>query len=278
MMYELVSKQGESSMSIGETGVDAQNRQEQAQSQHEAAALQQEEADEAKLNSGSLFGSICHIIDDVTGDIAHGRLFDAPADAVSGVVNTVDSPHLFEQLEQLAPQVAEYVGIAAAIVGGAALTAASCGTGGIVVAAVVIALSASGMFVGATHCLGKDSAYIGLGLDVTGAVISLGASSALVANGALQAASAAADGISGATDVVAGAASIVVGNQQADVVDDTADVQQAMQAMNRNQRIATDLVTGLKNAQQSNKSALQVLAGAAQTYNQSLTVASTGKA
>jgi hypothetical protein len=278
MMYELVSTQGQTAMSIGQVGVDAQNRQEQTQAQQEASALKQEEADEASLETGSLFGSICHIIDNVTGDLVHGRLLDAPEDAVTGVVNTLDSPKLFTQIEQVAPEVAEYVGVAVAIVGAAALTAATCGAGGVVVAAVVIALSASGMFVGATQCAGKDSAYIALGLDITGAVVSMGASSAMIANGALQAATAAADGISGATDVIAGVSSIALGHQQADVVDDTANVQQSMQAMNRNARIVADLVAGLKNAQQSNKNALQVLAGAAQTYDQTLTLASAGKA
>lgn len=39
-----------------------------------------------------------------------------------------------------------------------------------------------------------------------------------------------------------------------------------------------DLVAGLKEAQTSNKNALQVLAGAAQTYDQTLTLASAAKA
>jgi hypothetical protein len=163
MMFALVAKQGQNQQASGEVGVRAQNEQQQSQVQQEAAALKQQEADEAKLNCGSLFGSIFHVIDSVLSDVTHGKIFDAPGDAVSGAVNIVDSPQLFTQLEKLAPQVAEYVGIAAACVGAAAFTAATCGTGGIVVAAVVIALSAGGMFVSDTKCFGKDSAYIGLG-------------------------------------------------------------------------------------------------------------------
>jgi hypothetical protein len=278
MMFALVAKQGQSQMASGEVGVRAQNEQQQSQAQQEAAALKQQEADEAKLNCGSLFGSIFHVIDSVIGDVTHGRIFDAPADAVSGAVNIVDSPELFTQLEQLAPQAAEYVGIAAACVGAAAFTAATCGTGGIVVAAVVIALSAGGMFVSDTKCLGKDSAYIGLGMDIAASVVSCGASMSMDVDAAMKVASAGAQVVSGATDVVGGAASIVVAHQQADVMDDTANVQQAMAAITRNQRMVAVLIAGMKDAQQSNTSALQTLGGAVHTYNQTLTLASAGKA
>ena len=165
MMYELVARQGEMSLESGETAVDAGARAEQVTGERQDAAIEQEEADEAKMNS-------------------HGFLAD---------------------LESLAPKIAEYLGIAAAAVGAAALTVASCGTGGIAVAAVVVAVSATGMVASDTHCFGKDSAYIGLGLELTGAVFSLGASSGMVASGALQTVSAVADGASGAADVVAGA-------------------------------------------------------------------------
>ena len=277
MMFKLVSKQGEMSMASGEIGVDAETRQQQAQSAREAAALKQQEADEAKLDSGGLLGEIGHAFEDMGKDLLEGNIGGLAEDTISDAVNIVDNPHFGAQLEAIAPAVAEYVGIAAAIVGAAALTVCTCGAGGAVVAAVVIALSASGMVVSKTGCLGKDSAYIGLGLDVAAAVVSFGASSAMLANGAIQTASAVADGVSGATDVVAGAASVVVGHEQADVVDDTADVQQTMQQINQNARLTADLVAGLKAAQDSNKHALQVLSSATQTYNQTLTLASAAK-
>lgn len=278
MMYELVAKQGNSAMASGEIGVDTQNREQETEAQNEATALKQQEADEAKLETGSLFGSICHIFDSVGTDLAHGRIEDIPGDVICGAVNTLDSPHLLQQLEDVAPQVAEYVGIAAAVIGGAALTAATCGAGAVVVAAVVIALSASGMFVSTTKCLGKDSAYIGLGLEVASVVVSCGASSGMAADSALQSASEVADAASGGADIAAGASTVETGHEQANIVDDSANVQQTMTTMNRTARIVADLVAGLKDAQQSNKSSLQILSGAAQTYDQTLTLASAGKA
>jgi len=279
LMYELVAKQGQSSMATGQIGVDAQTRSQQGQRARQEAALQQQEADEAKLDTGGgLFGAICHAFVDVGKDLLEGNLVTLPVDSTSDLVNMVDDPHFVAQLEAVAPEVAEYVGVAAAIVGAAALTVASGGTAGIVVAAVVIGLSASGTVVAKTQCLGKDSAYIGLGLEAAGAALSLGASSGVAATGALGTASSVVSGASGAADVLAGASTVVVGHEQADVLDDTADVQQATVAMNRSARMVADLVAGLKEAQTSNKNALQVLAGAAQTYDQTLTLASAAKA
>jgi hypothetical protein len=274
MLYTLVAQQGTSSMSAGEVGVDAATRQQHDVAQRQETALKQEEADEAKLDSGGgLFGAICHVFEHLGDNLVHGRIADAGADAVSDVVNTVDSPHLLAQLEELAPQVAEYVGVAAAVVGAVAITGASGGTGGIAVAAVVVALSASGMLAEKTHCFGKASDAIGLGLEVASAVVSFGGSSAMAADGALRTASAVADGVAGGTGAIAGASSIAVGNVRADALDDAADVRMATQQMNRNARLVADLVAGLKDAQQSNKNALAALAGAAQTYGQTLTLA-----
>ena len=279
MMYELVAKQGQSTMATGEDGVTSATKTQQADSQQQAAALKQQEADEAKANSGGgLFGEICNVFSDIGRDLEHGDITDIPVDAVSDTVNIVDNPNLLSQLEQLAPQVAEYVGVAAAVVGAAALTGATAGTAGIVVAAVVIGLSASGMVAEKTHCFGAASAYIGMGLEVAGAITSFGASSAMVADSAMTTASAAVDAASGTSDVLAGASTIVVGHEQAAVVDDTADVQQATMAINRNARLVSDIVAGLKSAQQSNTNALQALAGASQTYGQTLTLASAAKA
>jgi hypothetical protein len=100
----------------------------------------------------------------------------------------------------------------------------------------------------------------------------------MAADSALQSASEVADAASGGADIAAGASTIETGHEQANIVDDSANVQQTMTTMNRTARIVADLVAGLKDAQQSNKSSLQILSGAAQTYDQTLTLASAGKA
>jgi len=279
MMYELVARQGDLSMQTGEVGINSATRQQEAEGQEQEAALKQEEADEAKLNSGGgLFSEIGHLFCDMGKDLLEGNLAGFIVDPISDSVNIVDNPDFPQQLAAVAPEIAEYVGIAAAVIGAAALTVATGGVGGAVVAAVVIALSASGTIVSKTQCFGKDSAYIGLGLDVAAAVTSFGASSAMLAGGVAQTATSIAQGVSGVADIGAGVSTIVTGNEQADVLDDTADVQQATVAMKRNARMIEDLVAGLQDAEQSNRTALTVLAGAAQTYGQTLTLTSSAKA
>jgi hypothetical protein len=275
MMYQLVSEQGQASLSLGQASVTAQSQSQTAALDRERAALQKEEADEASMSGGGLFGDIEHLFSDLGKDLAAGRLDKMAADTVD---DTVADSHVWTDLETLAPKVAEYVGIATAVVGAAAMTAATGGAAGIAIVGVAVAISASGMLVAKTGCLGKYSDIIGAGAEVLGAVVSCGASSQLAAGGVLEAATAAGSVVSGGASVVAGAAAIVTGNEQADVVDDTADVQQAMQSIDRSTRIVNELVAGLQDTQTSNKDALKVLAGAAQTYNQTLTLASAGKA
>ena len=238
MMYQLVSQQGQLSLSTGEAGVTTATKNQQAELSRERAALQKEEAAEAAANDGGFWAD----------------------------------------LESLAPKIAEYVGIAVAAVAAAAATVFTCGAAGVAIAGIAVALSATGMVVAKTGCLGKYSGLIGAGLEVVGSVMTCGASSGVAASGAVQTAVSVGGMVSGGASVVAGVAAVVTANQQADVVDDTAAVQQAMQQITRDARMMSDLVAGLQDTQKSNKNALKILAGAAQTYNQSLTLEAAGKA
>jgi hypothetical protein len=276
MMYDLVAKQGNLTMSTAENSVNSVTKEQHAQELQEQAALKQQEAAEAQAASGGgLWGEIGHAFLDVGKDLLEGNVVGACIDPIEDSVNIVDNPNFPEQLADIAPQLAEYVGIAAAIVGAAALTVCTGGVGGAVVAAVVVALSASGVFVSKTQCFGKDSAYVSIGLDVAATVVSCGAAAGTTISGAAQTAVAVSDIAAGAADVGAGVSAVVTGNQQADIVDDTADVQQFTSMIARNNRMLGDLVEGMKNAQQSNRAALTVLAQASQTYGQTLTLALT---
>ena len=273
MMDSLVSKQGNLGLKTGEVSVQDATRNEKIEQAEEEDAVKQEEAEEAQMNSGGgLFAEIGHAFEDIGKDLLEGNIVGLCVDPIQDGVNIVDNPNFPQQLAAVAPEIAEYVGIAAAVIGAAAITACTGGAGGVAVACVIVALSASGAFVSKTQCFGKDSAYIGLGLDVASVVVSCGASVGGLAGGAAGTATAVADAATGAADIGAGISTVVTVNEQADVLDDAADVQAAMALMNRNARLVSDLIDGLKDAQQSNKNALQVLAGAAQTYGQTLTL------
>ena len=270
MMYSLVAKQGNLGLQTGEVSVQDATRNEKIEQAEEEDAVKQEEAEEAEMNSGGgLFGEIGHLFENIGKDLLEGNVVGLCVDPMQDSINIVDNPNFPQQLAAVAPEIAQYVGIAAAVVGAAAITACTGGAGGVAVACVIVALSASGAFVSKTQCFGKDSAYIGLGLDVASVVVSCGASVGGIAGGT---ASAVADAATGAADIGAGVSTVVTGNEQADVLDDAADVQAAMALMNKNARLVSDLIDGLKDAQQSNKNALQVLAKAAATYGQTLTL------
>ena len=113
--------------------------------------------------------------------------------------------------------------------------------------------------------------------------MTMGAASGAVASTALteavQTVSTVAQLTQGTATILAGVATTEVGKFQGESEDDAADVQEAVDAINQQSRLVNDLIAGLKSSQESNKNALELIAGAAQTYGQTLTTAaSLGKA
>jgi hypothetical protein len=279
MMYELVAQQGATTMSTGEIGVSAQNRAQESQEAAQEQAVKQEQQDEANLSCGSLWGALCHLVDDVTGDLVHLRIADAVEAAVSDPVNEIDSGHLFMQLAEVAPEVAQYAGVAITCAAAATVSVASFGTAAAaVIVGTVVALSASGLLVSKTGCLGKYSADIGMAMELTASVGSFGTAAVAGTAATFAAMTAATDATTGTLDAVSGASQVVVGHAEAAVDDDQGDVQQATTALSRSARIVDDLLQGLQDAQKSNEGAVEVLRGAIDTYDQGLTAASAGKA
>ena len=119
-----------------------------------------------------------------------------------------------------------------------------------------------------------------MGMEVAGSILTMGATSSAVATSALgqvaQTVTSAGQVVQGAATVVAGVSSIVVGKFQSEAEDDAADVQAALDGIQRKGRIVSDLVADLKTNAKSNQKALNLVAGAAQTYGQTLTAAGAG--
>lgn len=242
MMYSLVAKQGQLAMAIGENNVEAASRDQQAMLAIEKQAEQAQQQAEASQSGG-----------------------------------------FWHDLLSVAEDVAKVAGIVVAAAAAAVATVFTAGAAGIAVVAIAAILISSGALVSATHCLGKDSAYIGMGLEVAGSIMTMGAASGAVASTALaqavQTVSTVAQVTEGAATILSGVATTQIGKFQGESEDDAADVQQALNAMNQQSRLVNDLIAGLKSSQESNKNALQLIAGAAQTYGQTLTTAaSPGKA
>jgi hypothetical protein len=241
MLYSLVANQGQVTLAIGQNAVTAAQREQNAQlEQEKQAELAQEQAE---ANQGGFWHDLLSVAEDV----------------------------------------AKVAGVIVAVAAAAVATVCTCGTAGIAAVAIAATLISAGAVVSATHCLGKYSDLIGMGMEVAGAILTMGAASDAVASNAL-AATARTVGVvaqvtGGAATVVGGIASIEVGHFQSESEDDAADVQQALDRMNQESRLISDVVAGLKTSQESNQNALKIIAGTANVYDQTIALeASSGKA
>jgi hypothetical protein len=172
------------------------------------------------------------------------------------------------------------IGEIAGAVAAAAATVFTCGAAGVAVVAVAAVLLSAGAVVSATHCLGKDSAYFGLGMEVAGSIMTMGATSGTVATTALtevaQTVGTVAQVTSGAAAVVGGIATVKIAKFESESEDAAADVQQAVNAINQQSRMMSELIDGMKTAAKSNQNALQIIAGAAHTCGQTSVIAASG--
>jgi hypothetical protein len=238
MLYSLVATQNTLAMTIGQNSVTSTEKDQQAQlAQEKQAEIAQEQAE---ANQGGFWHDLASVAEDV----------------------------------------AKVAGIVVAAAAAAVATVCTAGTAGIVIVAIAAVLISGGAVVSATNCLGKYSQFIGMGMEIAGSILTAGAASSMVASSAVaqatQAISSGAQIVGGAATVVGGVASVEVAKFQSESQDDAADVQQAINTMNQQSRLVNDLIDGLKSTQESNKNALQLIAGAAQTYGQTLAAAASG--
>jgi hypothetical protein len=238
MMFGLVARQGELMAQIGENSVTAANHAQDAElAQEKQAEIAQQQAE---ASQGGFWHDLLSVAEDVV----------------------------------------KVVGVVVAVAAAAVATVFTAGTAGIAVVAIAAVLISSGAVVSATHCLGKYSAYFGMGMEVVGSVLTMGATTGAIASSAAadvaQTATSVGQVVEGTATVVAGVSSIEVGKYASESEDDAADVQQALNGIQRQSRIVSDLVADLKSTAESNQKALNLVSGAAQTYGQTLAVAGAG--
>jgi hypothetical protein len=238
MLYSLVATQSNLAMTIGENGVASAEKSQQTQlALEKQAEIAQEQAE-------------------------------------------ADQGGFWHDLLSVAEDVAKVAGIVVAAAAAAVATVCTAGTAGIAIVAIAAVLISAGAVVSATNCFGKDSQIIGMGMEVAGSILTAGVAASALASTtiseATQAVSSGAQVVEGVATVVAGISSIEVAKFQSESEDDAADVQHALNTMNQQSRIVNDLIAGLKSTEESNKNALQLVAGAARTYGQTLTAAASG--
>jgi hypothetical protein len=189
----------------------------------------------------------------------------------------------WHDLLSVAEDVAKVAGIVVGVAAVAAASVCTCGAAGVAAVVIAATLISAGEVVSATGCLGKDSDYIGMGMEVVGSVITMGVASGALASDALtevaHTVSTVAQVTGGAATVVAGASTIEVDHFQGETEDDAADLQQAIDAVGTQGRMIDDLLASLKDSEKSNQNALKLIAGADKTYGQAMILAaSAGKA
>jgi hypothetical protein len=133
-LYTAMSKLRQNDVEAGQGEVVANEAETQREESAERAAIQQEQANAANSGRG-FFSSIGHIVGDVAGDLAHGRIGSAIDDGSRDVSEAWNSPQFWSDLTTGLKDVAEVAAVASAIV----FTA---GAAGVAVGATALAIGA----------------------------------------------------------------------------------------------------------------------------------------
>jgi hypothetical protein len=200
-------------------------------------------------------------------------LADAKA-AIERQMEAQKSGGFWHDLENGAMWVAK---VALAVVAVAA-TVVTAGAASPVLIAVALAFTAGGMVVSETKCFGdKASQWIGLGMEVVGAVLSCGAgltTAGATAGSQLVATTGNVATVvgTGAT-VVGGAAHIEGGAATADAEGATADIEQSTQQVDRLNRLVAWAIDSAKEGDKSKGRSQELLRGAMATNDETATMA-----
>jgi hypothetical protein len=276
VLYAAMSQQGQSSLQIGDARVKSNEDAQKRAIAQEQAAQARERANEANHGNG-FFGSIGHLISDVTNDAVHLRPDHAVKDTVNDVVEAGKSPAFWHDIEQGALWTAKV----AAVVGSVATTIATGGAAGATIAGAALLLSIGGEAVAQTKCFGKDSGAIGLGMEIGGAVAGLGTTllpAASVADEGVQALAVASNGVSAGATGVEGAAHIRNAEFAAAAQSASADATEAAHHDTEMTQLTTWLIDDMKADDKSRQRGMQATRDAIQGSDQAHAAAAAGVA
>jgi hypothetical protein len=270
----LLTKQQSTDLQNGESGVRVQKGERDRANAQQVAARKAEDANSSVHGTG-FFGSIGKLVKDVGHDALHGRFDEAVGDGFRDVKAAVNSPHFWSDLEHGAKMVATV----AAAVGGLAATVATAGAAGPIVVGAALALSAGGFAVSETHCLGKASAYVGLGMELGAAALSLGSATATSSALAAKVASKiglVASGVSAESTIVEGGAHLENTKYAARATEAQADVVAASNDVAKTARVTDWLLDNLSAAAKAERDTTSTLQGIVQQHDAgNVTLAST---
>ncbi len=309
LMYELLAKDGQTQFASRRHEIDGHRLEQHKKLEEHRAALERQRKAEGEGSTG-FFGSLVKIVKDVADDAIHLRVADCVSDFKDDCAAAWQSPRFWQDLESGAGSIAKVFNTAMAVTtallslhgddavdivknpgsltarhyglagrsllvlgAGIATTATGGGAAPLLIAASAAAMSAGGEAIAETKCLGDASVYVGLGLDVGGAALTLGFANTSDAQKIVNALRGAAMMLQGAGLAVEGTAHIRVTSFQADAESAATDAKAATQQMDRLGRLIKFVLTEAKDVQKSHERALASLRGAMETNNQTLLVA-----
>jgi hypothetical protein len=271
-LYATVSKLRSDGMEDGKTQVTMLKSQQDKAIADWRADIARRAAAEAN-SGGGFFSSIGKVLEDAVSDLSSGRFGKALEDVSSDAEAAWQSPAFWNDLEQGLLVVAKV----AAVVGSAAATIVTAGAAGGTVVAVALFVSAGGMTVSETGCLdgllGRGwSSKIGLGLEIGGTVLTMGANLASTAASAglraVSSAGAVATTTSGAATIASGAVGLRVGDFRAEEQSASADVVADTQTKSRLGRLIDDEIQTLNGEDKSAERQAESIVGSVETNNQ----------
>jgi hypothetical protein len=267
MMYLLLNARASIDMSNAQAQIASRQTAKEHAFNEQLEALRRAAEAEGEGSKG-FFDSLVDLVSDVLTDLANLDLVGALTDPLSDMEYMWNSPKFWQDLEAGAGFIAK----AALIAGGIAATVATAGSAGLVVAGIALALSAGGAAIQETDCLdsvfGKGASdWIGLGMQVAGAVICY-ASAGAAAGSTLNTVTTATNVGGGAAAVVTGGAHARVAKFRGDVVDAEADAMAARQRGEKMLRLVEWLIDGLQETEKSHQRAKETLGQAIEQQDQ----------
>lgn len=234
------------------------DRQQQVQvEQQQKQALDRQQSDSG---GRGMFSCLWQLIKDSSIDTIEWKV-KSFGDEMKRDFSACDNPKFWSDLEEAAKWVALAASAVAAVF--------TCGAASALVVGIALAMSVGGMIVQKTHCLGKDSEAIGMGLQIAGAVVGAAAGG----GGSGQLVATIATCVQASALATSGVAHVEVTHYQADCLDAQADGARAKESMTFLNQLETWAIDTLQEQVKAHGDAVATLGSAIQMNQQGSLIA-----
>jgi hypothetical protein len=256
---QLQTQRSDEKSASAQVSDDASRRE--AEFQKELDALQRERE---QSGGHGFFYCMGNLLKDFTVDTVEWKVKDFTNDMRKDG-DACDNPQFWSELEAGA----KWVALAASAVA----TVFTCGAAGPLVVGAAILLSVGGFVVQQTHCFGKSSDWVGVGMELASAALTCGSSLASSGTQIATTAGTTAACVAGSATATAGVAQVEVAQKQADALDLEAEAQKAKNSAQTLAQVQQWVVQTLQQQTAANENALRVLRGAIESNDRASLIA-----